>query len=215
MSQRWLVGCMLVLGGLAVAIAGCWNRGPARVLPPSIDATAAGEEAIKMYDTNHDGKISGAELDKCPAVKSAIARIDLSGKGEVTAEMITARIRKWQESLLGKMSLGCRITRNGSPLRGATVTFVPEKFLGPNVKPATGKTDANGMAMLTVAPTNTAPGAPREHPGVAPGFYRIVVTAPGGNIPAKYSTEEGAVLGQEVAQDAREIQAGLRYDLKF
>jgi hypothetical protein len=215
MSQRWLVGCVLVLGGLAVAIAGCWNRGPTRVLPPSIDAVAAGEEAIKMYDTNHDGKISGAELDKCPAIKAAIAQIDPSGKGEVTAEMITARVRKWQDSRLGKMSLGCRITRNGSPLPGATVTFVPEKFLGPNVKPATGKTDANGMAMLSVALTSTVPGAPREPPGVAPGLYRIVVTAPGGNIPAKYSTEEGSVLGQEVAMDAKGIQEGLKFDLKF
>ena len=69
------------------------------MLPPSIDAVAAGTEAMKMYDTNHDGKISGAELDKCPAIKAAIAQIDLSGKGEVTAEMITARIKKWQDSL--------------------------------------------------------------------------------------------------------------------
>jgi hypothetical protein len=206
---------MAVMGVLAVALAGCWNRGPSRVLPPTIDAVAAGEEAIKMYDTNHDGKISGSELDKCPAIKAAIAQIDPSGKGDITAEMITARIRKWQDSKLGKMSLGCRITRNGVPLRGATVTFVPEKFLGPNVKPATGKTDANGMAMLSVAPTNAAPGAPREPPGVAPGLYRVVVTAPGGSIPAKYGTEEGSILGQEVAMDAKGIQEGLKYDLKY
>jgi hypothetical protein len=215
MSQRWLVGCALVIAVLAVAIAGCWNRGPSRVVPPTIDAVAAGTEAIKMYDTNHDGKISGTELDKCPAIKAAIKQIDPSGKGEVTAEMITARVKKWQESKLGRMSLGCRITRNGAPLPGATVTFLPEKFLGANVKPATGKTDMNGMAMLSVAPTNTAPGAPREPPGVAPGLYRIVVTAPGVTIPPKYSTEEGAILGQEVAMDAQGIQEGLKYDLKF
>jgi hypothetical protein len=189
--------------------------GPKRVVPPSIDAVAAGNDAIKMYDTNHDGKISGAELDKCPAIKAAIVQIDPSGKGEVTADMITARIKKWQESKLGKMSLGCRITRNGAALAGATVTFVPEKFLGPNLKPATGKTDQNGMAMLSVAPTNTAPGAPREPPGVAPGLYRIVVTVQGTNIPPKYSTEEGSILGQEVAMDAAGIQQGLKYDLKF
>ncbi len=94
MSQRWLVGCALVFGGLAAVIAGCWNRGPDRVNPPKIDAVAAGQEAIKMYDTNHDGKISGAELDKCPDIKAALLQIDPSGKGEVTAEMITARIKK-------------------------------------------------------------------------------------------------------------------------
>ncbi len=188
---------------------------PPRVVPPSIDAVAAGTEAIKMYDTNHDGKISGAELDKCPAVKVAIAQIDTSGKGEVTAEMITARVRKWQDSKLGRMSLGCRITRNGSPLAGATVTFVPEKFLGPNLQPATGKTDQNGMAMLSSVPADTSPTAPRQPPGVAPGLYRIVVTKAGLEIPPKYSTEAGAVLGQEVAMDAKGIQEGLKYDLKF
>jgi hypothetical protein len=215
MSQRRLAGCTLVLAGLLVAVGGCWNRTPPRVNAPSIDAGTAGEEAIKMYDTNHDGKISGAELDKCPAIKAAIAQIDPSGKGEITAEMITARIKKWQDSKLGRMSLGCRVTRNGSPLAGATVTFVPEKFLGPNLKPATGKTDTNGMAMLSITPTNTAPGAPREPPGVAPALYRVVVTVPGLNIPPKYSTEEGAILGQEVAMDAKGIQEGLKFDLKF
>jgi hypothetical protein len=215
MSQRWLVGCAVVLGVSLVAIAGCWNRGPSRVTPPPIDAAAAGNDAMKMYDGNHDGKISGAELDKCPAIKAAIAQIDIGGKGEVTAEMITARVRKWQDSRLGLMSLGCRVTRNGSPLPGATVTFVPEKFLGPNVQPATGKTDINGMAMLSVAPTNTAPGAPRQPPGVAPGLYRVVVTAPGLNIPEKYSTEAGTILGQEVAMDAKGIQEGIKFDLKF
>ena len=131
MSQRWLVGCALVLGGLLLAIAGCWGGGPKRVTPPPIDAVAAGADAMKMYDTNNDGKISGAELDKCPAIKAAIAQIDTSGKGEVTAEMITARIKKWQDSLLGKTALGCRVTRNGSPLPGATVTFIPENSSAP------------------------------------------------------------------------------------
>jgi hypothetical protein len=215
MSRRWMVGCVLVLGILALTVTGCWLKGQKRVEPPKIDAAAAGAQAITMYDTNHDGKISGAELDKCPAIKAAIAQIDPSGKGEITAEMITARIRKWQESLLGRMSLGCRITHNGTALRGATVTFVPEKFLGPNVKPATGNTDINGSAMLSIAPTNTAPGAPREPPGVAPGFYRVVVTSSGETIPPQYSTEEGTVLGQEVAMDAKGIQEGLKFDLKY
>ncbi len=208
MSQRWMVGCALAVGGVLLTIAGCWMGGRERVKPPPINAAAAGAEAMKMYDTNNDGKISGAELDKCPAIKAAIAQIDPSGKGEVTAEMITARIKKWQDSLLGKTALGCRVTRNGSPLPGATVTFIPEKFLGPNVKPATGKTDVNGMAMLSIADSPPPP-------GVAPGLYRVVVTVPGMNVPPKYSSEADTVLGLEVAMDAKGMREGIKFDLNF
>jgi len=212
MSHRWMVGCALVLGGLLLASVGCWGGKQTRVKPPPIDASAAGPEAIKMYDTNGDGKISGAELDKCPAIKVALAQIDPSGKGEVTAEMITARIRKWQDSLLGRMSLGCRVSRNGVPLAGATVTFIPEKFLGTKVPQATGKTGVNGQAMLSSAP---AADAPPGSPGVTPGLYRVVITVDGMNIPPRYSTEAGTVLGQEVAMDAKGIQEGIKFDLRF
>ena len=160
MARRWVAGCALVLGGLSLVIAGCWGEGPGRVSQPPIDPSSAGKEAIKMYDTNHDGKISGAELDKCPAIKSALAQIDPSGKGEVTAEMISARVQKWIDSKLGKMSLGCRVTHNGVPLAGATVTFIPEKFLGTAIPPATGKTDQSGNAMLSS--TSTSSVAPRR-----------------------------------------------------
>ena len=39
------------------------------------------------------------------------------------------------------------------------MTFVPEKFLGPAVETGTGKTDAHGIAMLSV------PTVGREAPG--------------------------------------------------
>ena len=209
-----MVGCVLVLGGLLLACVGCWARTPDRVKPPTIDASAAGAEAIKIYDTNKDGKISGEELDKCPAIKAALAQIDPGGQGEVTAEKITARIRQWQETKLGKMSLTCMVTHNGQPLAGATVTFVPEKFLGSEIKPATGTTDANGMAMLSVA-TNTPTGE-RVLPGIAPGLYRVVITKQGMDIPAKYSAEASTVLGVEAAQDtARNRMGGIKFDLNF
>ena len=214
MSHRWMVGCALALGSLLVASVGCLHT-PDRVKPPAIDAAAAGAEAIKMYDTNKDGKISGEELDKCPAIKAALAQIDPSGKGEVTADMITARIRKWQETKVGKMPLSCTVTRNGQPLEGATVTLVPEKFLGSEIKPATGTTTANGMAMLSIAIDTSSTGQ-RESGGVAPGLYRVVITKQGMDIPAKYSAEASTVLGVEAAQDtARNRMGGIKFDLNF
>jgi hypothetical protein len=187
------------------------ETGPRRIFPPNIDAAAAGKEAIRLYDKDKDGKISGKELDKCPGLKSAIDNLDPSGKEEITAQKIAARIKKWQDSKLGRMSLGCRVTHNGKPLDGAEVRFVPEKYLGKGLKIAKGKTDANGMVMLSVPQKTT--GQFRDPPGVAPGLYRVEISKEGEKIPAKYNTQ--TVFGQEVAMDAKGIQEGIKFDLKY
>ena len=180
-------------------------------MPQKKFSSSAGADAIATYDANKDGKLSGEELLKSPALKAAIAQIDPSGKGEITADMIDARIKSWIDSKFARMTVNCTVTRYGKPLSGATVTFVPEKFLGPDVEPGTGKTDQHGFAMLSVATTG------REAPGMGPGFYRVVITKEGMKIPEKYSTEALTVLGQEIAQDADGIKnmKGIKFDLKF
>jgi len=160
MFVRTITGCTLAVS-LIVAV-GC-QRTPARLYPPAIDASAAGAKAIEMYDTDKDGKISGAELDKCPALKAAMAQIDTTGEGSITAAKITARIKAWQESKLGRMSLSCTVLHNGKPLANAEVKFVPEKFLGDNIKTALGKTDQNGVAMISV-PTSDRQDPPGWRP---------------------------------------------------
>ena len=196
---------MLVLG-LIVAL-GC-TRGPSRLQPPSINASSAGSEAIAMYDADKDGKISGPELDKCPALKAAMAQIDKTGEGAITANMITERIKAWQNSKLGRTSLSCTVLHNGRPLSDAEVRFVPEKFLGENVKIAQGKTYQSGVAMISVETTDRS-----DSPGIGPGLYRVEITKAGKNIPAKYNTE--TTLGQEVALDANGIQDGIRINLAY
>ena len=181
---------------------------PHRLSAPKIDAKAAGAKAIELYDTNHDGKLSGEELDKCPGLKAAIDEVDRGGKGEITAADIAARIQAWLDSKLARMTFACRVMHNGKPLEGAEVTFVPEKFLGGNVKPAKGKTNSKGMAMLSI-PTS----GPYDPPGVAPGFYRVEITKAGETIPAKYNTD--TTLGQEIARDAKGIQQGIKFDLTY
>jgi len=210
MSLRWKVAFTLVLGGCLAMQWGCWSGRPARIKPPSIDPSAAGKQAIELFDADKDGKISGAELDKCPGLKAAASMVDPSGQNAITAEQITARIKKWQDSKLGRMSLRCSVTRNGQPFPGAEVTFVPEKFLGENVKSAKGTTDQNGMAMLTIPTSGQG-----DPPGVAPGMYRVVITKQGVNIPPQYSSETETTLGQEVALDAKGIQEGIKFNLKF
>jgi hypothetical protein len=204
MFVRAITSCTLAVS--LIIAAGC-PRTPPRLYPPAIDASAAGAKAIEMYDTDKDGKISGAELDKCPALKAAMAQIDTSGEGAITAAKITARIKAWQESKLGRMSLSCTVLHNGKPLPGAEVKFVPETFLGNNIKTASGKTDQNGVAMISVPTTDR-----QDPPGVAPGLYRVEITK-ASEIPAKYNND--TTLGQEVALDAQGLREGVRFDLKY
>lgn len=203
MLSRPASGGLWLLAGLLAVGLGC-PAGPARVRPPSINAAAAGAKAIEMFDADQDGQLSGKELDKCPGLKDALARIDPSGRGAVTADMIAARIRVWQELKVGRMAAGCRVTHNGKPLAGAEVKFVPEKFLGENVPTAAGTTNENGYVGLSL---------PGETRGVPPGFYRVEITKRGLDIPAKYNAD--TILGREVAPDLQKFQQSVTFDLEF
>ena len=106
---------------------------PARIYPLDIDVEAAGQEAIKLYDTNKDGKISGAELDKAPALKAAMETMGTNKDKGITADDITARIKAWQATKVGRIGgVGCTIIRNGKPVEDAEVKYVPEDFHGEN-----------------------------------------------------------------------------------
>jgi hypothetical protein len=121
MSHRMMAGGLLALAAITVSL-GC-RREESRVLPPAVDAKVAGIQAIALYDANKDGQISGAELDKCPALKELSLKLKLGDQG-LTADLITARIMVLQESLLGLEPVVCLVTHNGQPLKGAEVTLV-------------------------------------------------------------------------------------------
>jgi hypothetical protein len=176
-------------------------------LAPKINPHA-GADAIAMFDRNGDGKLSGEELERCPGLKAGLTRLDPAKTGAVTAEMIDGRVAAWRASLLGRMPLRCSVSHNGQPLQGAEVKFVPEKFLGTEIKTASGVTDANGVAMISAPPCQ-----PKDPPGVPPGFYRVEITRSGVAIPEKYNKD--TILGAEVAIDAQEVRMGFRFDLTF
>jgi hypothetical protein len=105
------------------------------------------------------------------------------------------------------MTVTCVITHNGTPLPGATVTFVPEKFLGDEMKTGVGITEAHGVAKIK------APGGEMGGRGLSPGFYRIEVTKPGEPIPPKYNTE--TILGEEAAPDPEGVHGAFQIDLDY
>ena len=89
---------------------------------------------------------------------------------------------------------------------------MPEKFLGPNLQPATGTTGEQGLAMLSVA-KDKLPNP--NYSGVHVGLYRIEVSKQNGGsetIPARYNVN--TQLGQEVAQGVAVLQGPLPLDLK-
>jgi hypothetical protein len=206
--------CRAVGFGTLVVCLGVWagwgcSRTPPRVRPPAIDASAAGRLAIQQYDTDGDGLIKGPELDKAPALKAAIKNLDTNGDGGVSADEIAARVTAWQETEVGTMSLSCKVTYRGQPLQGATVKFIPEKFLGDQIQTATGETNEFGVAVLSVP---LDPAIRGGAPGVQSGLYRVEITKEAMNIPARYTAE--TILGQEVADDCPEVRRGINFPLK-
>jgi hypothetical protein len=199
-----LIGCVVIL-----AAGGCWDSAPDRIVPPGIDAAAAGQGAMEQYDTNKDGKVDGEELDKAPTLKAAIDNLDTNKDGAVSADEVAARVKTWQDSRVGVYNLSCTVYYKGKPLSDATVTFVPEKFLGDSVKPATGVTDQSGTVCPSVAQDASNADFP---PGAHPGLFLVKITKDGLNIPAKYNAE--TTLGEEVSQDGKRIIEPMDFYLK-
>ncbi len=199
--RHGLAACLSL--GLFVLCQGCSHQ-PARELAPALNPEAAGAAAIAEFDTNRDGVISGSELDRCPALKRAAARIDPTGGGKITAAAIAERIRQWQASKLANINVLIVVRIDGQPLAGATVTAEPEKFLGPTLVAAKAVTDSTGSAPLRMT----------DKPGLHCGFYKLRVSKIAGgkeSVPARYNKE--SELGIEVALDADELQGGVRLEL--
>jgi hypothetical protein len=184
-------------------LSGCGQGSPARVLPDKPDP-GSGDKAMELYDTNKDGFLDAKELEKVPGLKAALQTVDTNHDGKISAAEISARITAWADSKLGRMGVVAVINHNGQPLPGAKVRFVPESFLGTELKPAEATTDAHGLARPRMGGSQ----------GICPGFYRVEVTKDGEHIPAKYNTE--TQLGQEVATDAANLPNGVAtFELKY
>jgi hypothetical protein len=194
-----------------LVLVGCNSR-PARVNPPAINPKEAAQKAMAEYDTNGDGTIDGAELDKAASLKSSLKELDTNGDGKISADEIASRIEQWQASKVGLMSFSCKVNLDKAPLAGATVTLTPEKFLGTNLLPATGTTNEQGFAAISIAKDKLSN---PNFSGVHVGFYRVEVSKQQNGaetIPARYNVN--TELGQEVAQGVPALQSLVTFDVK-
>jgi hypothetical protein len=203
LSLVWLSTIVLFLGCGTTA---------SRVSPVEIDASSATSQAMEMYDKNGDGALAADELNAVPGIKRHIDRYDRDGNKQVSKEEIASRLQDWGSNQLALMGRTYVITLDGRPLSGATVTLVPESYLGPNVKPASGITGPTGLTRMSHAEQDLPKSANgRSIPGVKGGTFKVQITHPTQKVPEKYNT--ATELGDEIAYDINTTDAAVTLPL--
>ena len=182
------VGIMMV-----VLVGGC-SGGPQRVKPPRIDTSAAATQAMELYDTNHDGKLSQEELAKCPGVLISMDGYDTNHDKSLTKKNSAITWSILLKNGTGATQLACNVSYQGRPLAGAKVVLEPEPYLGNEIQAAEGVTTSYGAADVGMPP-DKAPDALKSMKLIQYGTFKVRVTHPTINIPAKYNTE--TTLGYE------------------
>lgn len=188
----------LSTGAMLVLLCGC-STGPGSIAPPDVDASAAAAAAIEEFDRNDDSALDSKELANCPALAYALPRYDSDGDRVLSNSEIEAGIVRWKATAVGAKLVPFAIQMDGRALAGAQVKLVPEKFLDGAVKPATGESGAGGTGYLDMAAEDRPDNAP-DMPIVQPGLYRVEITHPSRQIPARYNSS--TTLGLEVARDS-------------
>lgn len=184
--RRVLPIAVLMAGG------GCGPSRPKRVMPPALNPAEVAKAVLQLADANTDGSLSRQEAERVPGLAAGFVRLDADGGGGISAAEIEDWLTAVKASRVALTSLIVTVSQNGKPLRDITVRLVPEDFMGGEMKPAEGTTDASGGTMLAI------PG--NSYPGVNCGLYRVQITGNGANgrpLPARYNTETtlGAAVG--------------------
>jgi hypothetical protein len=170
-----------------------------------VDPQVAAAEAIRLYDLSGDGRLNREELTACPAMSNVQERYDTDGDGHLSHGEIAARLEQLYTGRIGLLAVQCSVTRQGQPLAGARVRFVPEPFLATAIDSAVATTDSNGSASPSI-PDDRLPASLRDLGMMQVGIYRVEVEHPA------LIGEEIKLLGFEVDPTRRDGTT-VRFDL--
>jgi hypothetical protein len=172
-AVAWMLGC---------------SRGPARIAAPEWDPSEQASAALESLDADSDGKLQEAELAEAPGLAAGAKHIDEDGDGAVSVDELRTRFEMFESAGIALRTPSFVVKYRGRPLAEADVRFIPEPFLKDVVEPAHGKSDADG----SVLPTGPIEGVV----GMRPGYYRVEVSSPRVELPAKFNSS--TTLGVEV-----------------
>ena len=174
---------------------GCSSAPPA-LKRPNVDAGKCAEQAITAGDTSGDGRIDAEEAAKMPTLNTAFKRIDADEDQSLTADEIAKYIDKLITISPAMVSAQIEVVYQNDWLENASVTLEPAPFLADDLSPATGTTDAQGIAFMS----HSAEDLPYEGcpPGVRPGLYRLSITSDKVQLAPRYNQE--TELGVDISK---------------
>lgn len=171
------------------------SRSPTAPDPPALDAGQAADSAIQLYDVDQSGVLEQNELTCCPSLVYALGRIDKNQDEMISQAELQARISHLLNSGTTLIEPIALVLQDGKPLPHARITFEPEPFLGNVYQQAQGKTDNQGMAVIT--------GHDSKLPGIYLGFYRVRISRiVNGQESISEDYNKNSTLGIEAAADA-------------
>jgi hypothetical protein len=176
---------------------GCRSGGSGDVAMPSVNPSAAAQQAIALFDKDGDGRLDQTELAASPGLSSARERYDTDADRKVSEEEIRQRLEQMYSAGAGLLEVRCAVRRAGRPLANATVRFVPEPFLGDAILSAAATTDSNGVAAPSL-PADQLPENLRSAQLMQVGLYRVEIEHP------TISPSSSKALGFEVDPTSRD-----------
>jgi hypothetical protein len=189
-------------------LVGCSSQLP-RVHPPQFNAAEAAKQAVSRYDQDGDGVLTKPEAMACPGIVGDWMTYDLDRDDKLTQAELQSRFQQWIDDDTGMMNMRAEVTWNGQHLEGATVKLIPLPFLGDNFHSASGTTDRYGYAFLSVDKRELPPGQQGIF-GMQVGLYRVEITHPSVELPARYHS--ASELGVDLSP--ADANTGIVFHLK-